>query len=79
MIWDCYIHIFEVSSSQVERHLAFRDYMITHPEDAQKHSELKRKLAREHPTNIDGYMDGKNGFIEAIDQKAAHWRTLAIK
>jgi GrpB-like predicted nucleotidyltransferase (UPF0157 family) len=74
-----HVHIFEVSSAQVERHLSFRDYMIAHPEDAWKYSELKRKLAREHPTNIDGYMDGKNGFIEAIGQRAEQWRTLAIK
>jgi GrpB-like predicted nucleotidyltransferase (UPF0157 family) len=72
-----HIHIFEVGSAQGERHLAFRDYMIAHPEDAQRYSELKRKLAREHPKNIDGYMDGKSSFIEVIDKKAAQWRALA--
>ena len=69
-----HIHVFEVASAQVERHLAFRDYMIAHPEDAQKYSVLKRQLAKAHPTNIDGYVDGKNGFIEIIDRKAAQWR-----
>ncbi len=68
-----HIHIFEVGSAQVERHLAFRDYMITHPEAAQRYSELKRELAREHPQNIDGYMDGKDGFIKEMDRKAAQW------
>ena len=69
-------HIFTVGSDQVERHLAFRDYMIAHPEDAQNYSELKRRLAREYPTNIDSYMDGKDNFIREIDQKAAQWQTL---
>jgi GrpB-like predicted nucleotidyltransferase (UPF0157 family) len=69
-------HIFKVDSEQVERHLAFRDYMIAHPEDAQRYSELKRWLAREHPTNIDGYVDGKDGFIREVDKKAAQWRIL---
>jgi GrpB-like predicted nucleotidyltransferase (UPF0157 family) len=73
-----HVHIFEVASAQVERHLSFRDYMNAHPEDAQKYSELKRKLAREHPTNIDGYMDGKNEFIKDIDMKAVQWRTRQI-
>jgi GrpB-like predicted nucleotidyltransferase (UPF0157 family) len=73
-----HVHIFEVSSAQVERHLSFRDYMNAHPKDAQKYSELKRKLAREHPTNIDGYMDGKNEFIKEIDMKAVQWRTRQI-
>jgi GrpB-like predicted nucleotidyltransferase (UPF0157 family) len=58
--------------------LAFRDYLIAHPEDAQRYSELKRRLAREYPTNIDGYMDGKDGFIKEMDQKAAQWRPLQI-
>jgi GrpB protein len=34
--------------------------MIAHPEDAQSYSDLKQKLAREYPTNIDGYIDGKD-------------------
>lgn len=70
-----HIHAFEVGSPQVERHLVFRDYMIAHPEDAQKYSELKRELARKYSNNIDRYMDGKDGFIQEIDNKATQWRT----
>ncbi len=70
------IHAFEVGSAEVERHLAFRDYMIAHPGDAQEYSELKMKLAEEHPQSMDGYMDGKDGFIKEIDRRAARWRTL---
>jgi len=71
-----HIHTFKVGSEQVERHLSFRDYMIAHPEDAQRYSELKRRLAREYPANIDGYVNGKDGFIQEMDKKAAWWRTL---
>lgn len=70
------IHSFEIGSAQIERHLAFRDYMIAHPEDARKYSELKRKLAKENPQNINGYMDGKDGFIKEIDRKAGQWGNL---
>jgi GrpB-like predicted nucleotidyltransferase (UPF0157 family) len=68
-----HVHSFPAGSEQVHRHLAFRDYMIAHPEEAHAYSELKRRLAIEYPTNIDGYMDGKDGFIQEIDQKAAQW------
>jgi GrpB-like predicted nucleotidyltransferase (UPF0157 family) len=71
------IHAFESGSTEVERHLAFRDYMIAHPGDAQRYSELKRKLAEEHPQSMDGYMDGKDSFIKEMDWKAAQWRTLS--
>jgi GrpB-like predicted nucleotidyltransferase (UPF0157 family) len=70
-----HIHAFEAGSAEVERHLAFRDYMIAHPGDAQKYSELKRKLAEQHPQSIDAYMDGKDGFIKEMDRRAAQWRT----
>lgn len=73
-----HVHAFEVGSEQVERHLTFRDYMIAHPEDAQRYSELKRYLAREHPTSINSYMDGKDEFIKEMDKKAAQWRTLQM-
>ena len=69
------IHAFEVGSAEVERHLTFRDYMIAHPGEAQRYSELKRKLAEEHPQSMDGYTDGKDRFIKEMDQKAARWRT----
>ena len=69
------IHAFAAGSAEVERHLAFRDYMIAHPVDAQRYSELKRKLAEEHPQSLDGYMDGKDDFIKEMDQRAARWRT----
>ena len=69
------IHAFEAGSAEVVRHLAFRDYMTAHPGDAQRYSELKRRLAKEHPQSIDGYMDGKDGFIKEMDRRAAQWRT----
>lgn len=70
-----HIHAFEAGSVEVKRHLAFRDYMIAHPEDAQKYSELKRVLAKKYPQDIYGYMDGKDGFIREMERKALEWRT----
>ncbi|MEC4818892.1 MAG: GrpB family protein [Scytonema sp. PMC 1069.18] len=71
-----HVHAFEVGSKEVKQHLAFRDYMIVHREDAQKYSELKRELARKYPYDIDSYVDGKDEFIQQINEKAARWREL---
>ena len=71
------IHVFETGSAQVKRHLAFRDFLNAHPQEAQKYSELKRKLAAENPNNMDGYIDGKDDFIKEIDRRAAQ-RLLSI-
>ncbi len=69
-----HIHAFEVGSAQIARHLAFRDYLNIHIEDALIYSLLKRSLAKKHPYDIQGYMDGKHELIQEIDRKAAEWR-----
>ena len=65
------IHAFENGSSQIPRHLTFRDYMTTHSETAQAYSDLKRELAAKYPDDIEAYMDGKDDFIKEIDQQIA--------
>jgi GrpB-like predicted nucleotidyltransferase (UPF0157 family) len=73
-----HIHIFEVGSAQIARHLAFRDYLNVHVEDALTYSTLKRSLAEKYPHDIKGYMDGKHEFIQEIDRKAAEWRSNVL-
>ena len=65
-----HVHVFETGSPHIERHIAFRDHMLAHPDDAKAYSDLKRKLAEAHPTNIDAYMDGKEPFIQEVDRRA---------
>ncbi|WP_309732581.1 GrpB family protein [Chamaesiphon sp. OTE_75_metabat_556] len=66
-----HIHTFEVGLPQIARHLAFRDYLRSHPEAAQQYSQLKQKLAQQYPADIEGYMDGKAEFIKEIDNQAS--------
>jgi GrpB-like predicted nucleotidyltransferase (UPF0157 family) len=65
-----HIHIFPTNSAQVTRHLAFRDYLRSHPESAQEYSNLKQKLAIEYPNDIAKYQAGKAEFIAEIDRQA---------
>jgi GrpB-like predicted nucleotidyltransferase (UPF0157 family) len=73
-----HVHAYEASSTEVERHLAFRDYMIAHPLEARAYGELKQKLAQEHPYDIEAYMDGKDSFIKEHEAKAIMWRSSHI-
>jgi GrpB-like predicted nucleotidyltransferase (UPF0157 family) len=72
-----HIHTFQAGSAEVLRHLAFRDYLIAHPDDARRYSGLKRRLAEAHPRSIDAYMDGKDAFIKEMERRAARWRITA--
>ncbi|MGF1517875.1 MAG: GrpB family protein [Nodosilinea sp.] len=65
-----HVHTFQLGSSEVVRHLAFRDFMRANPDCAQQYSDLKRALAAQHPNDIDGYMDGKDEFVKAMEQRA---------
>jgi GrpB-like predicted nucleotidyltransferase (UPF0157 family) len=68
-----HIHIFETANEEIARHLAFRDFMIAHPEEAQKYSQLKQILAKKYPLDIEKYIEGKNSYIKEIDDRAKKW------
>lgn len=65
-----HIHVFECDSPHAVRHLAFRDYLIAHPEVAKDYSDLKAQLASGGHT----YQDAKEPFIAATQKKALEWR-----
>jgi GrpB-like predicted nucleotidyltransferase (UPF0157 family) len=69
-----HVHTFQTGSAEITRHLAFRDYLTAHPEFAQQYSDLKRSLAKQFPTDIESYMDGKDGFIKEMERNALEWR-----
>lgn len=68
------VHVFVRDSPDMDRHLAFRDYMRAHPDTAEEYSNLKRKVAARHPDDIFGYMEGKDAFIKEVEAKAIAWR-----
>ncbi|HEY3897878.1 MAG TPA: GrpB family protein [Chthoniobacter sp.] len=68
------IHAFQTGSPQIERHLAFRDFMSAHPKYARQYEALKVQLAKRYPEDIGSYADGKDEFIQEMDRKAADWR-----
>ena len=51
--------------------------MIAHPDDAEAYGQLKEELARKFPTDIEGYMAGKDGLIKEMDRKAKAWKSEA--
>jgi GrpB-like predicted nucleotidyltransferase (UPF0157 family) len=53
-------------SAALRNHIALRDYLRAQPSDAAAYGRLKKKLAREFPGDIDGYVAGKTEFILAM-------------
>lgn len=69
-----HVHSYETGNPGIERHLVFRDYMISHPEDAATYAHLKEELARKFPGDIEAYHDGKDAFVEGVERRALFWR-----
>ncbi|WP_099159184.1 GrpB family protein [Virgibacillus ndiopensis] len=68
------VHIFQLDNDdEVDRHLAVRDYLRNHPKDAQQYGDLKEKLAKQFPNDIEAYMDGKDEFVKELERKALDW------
>ena len=65
-----HIHMLEVHSYSWKNMLLFRDYLIQHPELAEKYAELKLQLSQQFPTNRQAYQDEKSQFVERILQLA---------
>jgi len=72
-----HVHAYEVGNTEIHRHLAFRDFLLAHPEIAQEYSALKQQLALAHPNDKAAYVDGKDTFIREVQAKALAWSRTA--
>jgi GrpB-like predicted nucleotidyltransferase (UPF0157 family) len=68
-----HLHVVEFDSEHWHRHLLFRDYLRTHPDESSRYAELKQRLVIEARGERGTYQDGKKEFIESIMLKAKEW------
>ncbi|QDU33283.1 dephospho-CoA kinase/protein folding accessory domain-containing protein [Poriferisphaera corsica] len=68
-----HIHAFQSQSLDAIRHLAFRDYLIAHPNIAREYEQLKIRCANECRNDMDKYCDGKHEFVQLHERKAVEW------
>lgn len=66
-----HLHVYEIGSPQIARHLAFRDYLLAFPDRAAAYSELKSRILSGGSVT---YQEAKAAFVAALDAEAAAWR-----
>lgn len=69
-----HVHAFEFNHPAVVRHIAFRDYLITHPIEAKRYAELKMKLAEQYRDERQHYVEGKSSLIAELERRALAWK-----
>ncbi len=65
--------MFEKGNPEIVRHLAFRDYMMAHCEEAEAYATLKKELAEKYTYEGALYSEGKTEFVRNVDEKAKKW------
>lgn len=67
-----HLHAFARGSEGTHRHLAFRDYLRTHPDAAAAYGALKQALVA-RSRDPEHYMDGKDPWVKEAEAKALIW------
>src|SRR5262245_40080293 len=62
------LYVCPQGSLGLQKHLAVRDYLRANPEAANAYGELKKRLAREFPHDIESYVADKTDLILGILQ-----------
>ena len=64
------LHCYEQTSSEIARHLAFRDYLRSRPDLAREYEAEKARCAKLHPRDSHSYTDCKSAWISHIEAEA---------
>jgi GrpB-like predicted nucleotidyltransferase (UPF0157 family) len=67
---DVHVHLWPTGSAEVQRHLAFRDWLRAHPEDCQLYQRTKQALAARPWRDMNYYAEAKTPVIEEIMGRA---------
>lgn len=69
-----HLHLVKEGSSFQMRHILFRDWLRTHPTDAESYEDLKVSLSEKYRGDRVAYTDSKTEYINGIVEKAEKTR-----
>jgi GrpB-like predicted nucleotidyltransferase (UPF0157 family) len=68
-----HLHVCAAGSEHERRHIAVRDFLRAHPDEAARYEALKRDVAAHHPQDRLAYIDGKEAYVTALERRAVAW------
>jgi GrpB protein len=71
--WTHHVHVCEAGSEHERRHLALRDFLRAHRDEAAGYTAFKRALAARHPQGRLGYIEGKDEYVTQLEARAVRW------
>jgi GrpB-like predicted nucleotidyltransferase (UPF0157 family) len=67
---DVHLHVCALGSEWERRHLVFRDWLRSHPDDRRRYEDVKRSLAARSWADMNDYADAKTDVIAEIMARA---------
>lgn len=68
-----HIHFLVKDTHDWKRHIAFRDFLRTHPDARDAYYQLKKKLSEREFKDMLEYNAHKNDFVKTMERKAMVW------
>jgi GrpB-like predicted nucleotidyltransferase (UPF0157 family) len=68
-----HLHVCGIGSDQEHRHLAVRDFLRAHDDEAAAYAALKREVASSHPEDGLAYIEAKDAYVAALERRALGW------
>jgi GrpB-like predicted nucleotidyltransferase (UPF0157 family) len=61
-----HLHVFSAACEEIDRMLAFRDWLRAHADDRRRYEDVKRELASHTWKHMQHYADAKSGIVREI-------------
>jgi GrpB-like predicted nucleotidyltransferase (UPF0157 family) len=68
-----HLYVCNTESDELHRHIAFREYLRSHPRAADEYSTIKLDLVKRHSGNRERYIEDKDSLVKRILEKALQW------
>lgn len=65
-----HLHVWQEGNPEIQKHLLFKEFLISNPDYAAKYADLKYKLSKQYRTDQKNYTKSKDALIKEIIQKS---------
>jgi GrpB-like predicted nucleotidyltransferase (UPF0157 family) len=74
-----HLHVCAAGSEDESRHIAVRDFLRCHDDEACQYASHKRQVAARHPQDRLAYIEGKTRYLTALEARAVAWAIAVAK